>query len=353
MQTRKAAFSDDGMLQRSLLPKKGVNSMKRTSLFAIAIAVLLTATLLFTGSVLAKTITAKFGHGNNTSDAGHKGALRFAELVAEKTNGAIEIQVFSDASLGSDEDMVEQLQLNISQFAAPGVGTISPLAPDLNCLEMPFLFSSFEQAWAVLDGPIGERLVESLPAQGIRVLAFWENGFRNMTNNRRPIEKPEDLQGIKMRVPNWEMSIATFKALGAQVTPMAWPEVYLSLQQGTIDGQENPLTGIYNPGLYEVQKYLSITRHQYSPLPLLISERFWQSLSPEHQKAVMEAAHEAKTYHRGLIAADDESLEAELEKRGMAINHPDTEPFRIKVQSVYEQYGDRFGDIVEEILSYQ
>jgi tripartite ATP-independent transporter DctP family solute receptor len=322
--------------------------MKKGIAFAVSCLLVM---MMVSGGAAAKAIQAKFGHGNNPTDPRHEAAVLFAQLVAEKTDGAIEVQVFPSASLGSDEDMIEQLQLNISQFAAPGVGTISPLAPDLNVLEMPFLFDSFEKAWKVLDGPVGQRLVEPLPPKGIRVLAFWENGFRNVTNGRRPIEKPEDLVGLKIRVPNWEMSIATFQAMEAQVTPMAWPEVYLALQQGTIDAQENPLTVIAQAGLYEVQRYLSLTRHQYSPLPLLVSERFWQSLSKEHQDAIMEAAHEAKVFHRNRIASDDERLVSELQAKGMIVSYPDIEPFREKAQAVYKRYGERFGSLLDEILA--
>jgi tripartite ATP-independent transporter DctP family solute receptor len=216
-------------------------------------------------------------------------------------------------------------------------------------VEMPFMFDSWEQAWALLDGPVGKELVSALPAKSIRVLAFWENGFRNVTNSRRPIEKPADLQGLKIRVPNWEMSIATFKALGASVTPMAWPEVYLALQQGVVDAQENPLSIAWGAKFYEVQKFVSMTGHQYSPLPLIMSEKIWKDLSPAFQKAVQEAAFEARDYQRKLVVDNENMLVKNFLEKGMKSNSPDKEPFRKAVKVVYDQYQDRYGTWIKKL----
>ncbi len=321
---------------------------KRIFVFLVIMGLIFSITL----STLAAEKVARFGHGNEPGGPRDKAAHLFADRVAELTDGMIKVEVYASAALGSDEEMVQQLKDNISQFAAPGVGTISPEVPVLNVLEMPFLFEDFEQAWNFLDSPIVKKWVAPFPDKGYRVLAFWENGFRNMTNNLRPIEKPEDLKGLKIRVPNWEMSIATFDALGAQVTPMAFPEVYMALQQGVIDGQENPFTVIYVNNFYEVQKFLSITRHQYSPLPLLVSEDFWQSLSPKEQNAIKQAAEEAKKYHREAIKNQEADLLSKLEDEGMKVNYPDMDPFREKASVVYEKYADEYGDALKQVQEF-
>ena len=295
-----------------------------------------------------KPIILKLGHGSPFGDARDKGANRFAELIQQKTGGKVKVDVFHSASLGSDEDVLEQLQLGSTAFGAPGAGTVAKLQPALNVVEMPFLMDTWEQAWALLDGPIGKELTKDLPAKGIRVLSFWENGFRNITNSKRPIEKPSDLEGIKIRVPNWEMSVATFKALGAAVTPMAWPEVYLALQQGVVDAQENPLTIAWGAKFYEVQKYVSMTGHQYSPLPLIMSEKIWKDLAPEFQKAIEQAAAEAGAYQRQLTVENENNLLQKFLEKGMKANTPNKEPFRKAVKVVYDKYQDKFGTWIKK-----
>lgn len=297
-----------------------------------------------------RELTMKFGHGADPENPRNKGAEKFAELVASKSDGKMKVEVFHSASLGSDEEMLDQLRTEVAHFAAPGVGTISPLDPELNVLELPFLFESFDQAWSILDGPIGQELGSGLPENGIRIISFWENGFRNITNSKRPINTPEDLSDIKIRVPNWEMSIATFEALGAQVTPLAWPEVYLGLQTGVVHAQENPYSNTWGGKLYEVQKYLSNTRHQYSPLPLIISEPFWNSLNEAEKNIILEAAEEARDYQRQLVIDDDEKLVKALAEEGMEVNDiPDVKPFQDKVQVVYDEYEEELGEVLEKI----
>jgi len=297
----------------------------------------------------SKHIILKFGHGSPPGQARDKGAHMFAQLVEKKTNGKIEVEVYPSASLGSDEEVLEQLQMGVTAFGAPGVGTIADLDPKLNVIEMPFLFDSWEQAWALLDGPVGKELIKDLPKKGIRVLAFWENGFRHITNSKRPIEKPSDLKGIKIRVPNWEMSIATFEALPSSVTPMAWPELFLALQQGVVDAQENPLTIVWGAKFYEVQKYLSLIGHQYSPLPLIISEKIWKKLSPEYRKAIQEAAYEARDYQRQLVVQNENTLLIKLLKKGMIANWPDKGPFKEVVEPVYRKYQKRYGVWIKKV----
>lgn len=298
-----------------------------------------------------KQITMKFGHGADPENPRHLGAVKFADLVKAKSNGRMVVEVYHSASLGSDEQMIEQLRSGVSHFAAPGSGSVAPLETKLSILDMPFRFKDFEQAWKILDGPVGQELASSLPQKDLRILGYWENGFRNMTNSKRPINTPEDLKGLKMRVPNWEVSVAAFKALGAQVTPLAWPEVYMALQQGVVDGQENPYANTAGAKLYEVQKYLSITRHQYSPLTLLVSEKFWKGLSADEQKILQEATKEAGTYQRNLVKDSEDKLLADLKAKGMQANTPpDMKPFQERVTTVYSDYKPKMGDILQKLL---
>ncbi len=299
----------------------------------------------------AQQIIMKFGHGAEQGNPRQLGATKFANLVRAKSNGRMVVEVYNAGSLGTDEQMVEQLQSGVSQFAAPGSGTVATLEPKLSVLDMPFRFRDFQQAWDVLDGPLGRELVANLPQKGLRVLGYWENGFRYMTNNKHPINTPDDLKGLKMRVPNWEVSIATFKALGARVTALPWPEVYMALQHGDADGQENPYAAIAGGKLYEVQKYLSVTRHQCSPLTIVVSEKFWKTLSTEDQEIIQGAVKEAGAYQRNLVKDSEARLLADLEAKGMQVSTPaDMKPFRDRVASVYEEYRPRVGDVLQKLL---
>jgi tripartite ATP-independent transporter DctP family solute receptor len=298
-----------------------------------------------------KSYVIKFGHGSAESNARHKAALKFKEIVESKTNGKVKVEVYPNEVLGSEREMLESVQLNNIQMTAGGTGIFAGFYPKIGVIELPYIFDNFEQAWKVLDGPLGQELAEPLKEKGIHILAYWENGFRQVTNNVRPINKPEDLKGIKIRTPEIPVSLSIFKALGANPTAMPFGELYMALQQKTVDGQENPLTNIYASKFYEVQKYLSLTKHQYSPLPLAISEEFWKSLPKEYQDIIQEAANQARDYHRSLIQEDDQQLVGELKNKGMQVNvPPDLMPFREAVKSVYKEFEGTYGaDLIKKL----
>ncbi|MGA8280268.1 MAG: DctP family TRAP transporter solute-binding subunit, partial [Desulfobacterales bacterium] len=188
----------------------------------------------------------------------------------------------------------------------------------------------------VLDGPIGTDIAALFNKVGIRSLGWYENGFRNITNSKRPIEKPEDMNGLKIRVMEDDVFILTMKSLGASPLPMAFGELYTALEQKTVDAQENPLAVIYSSRFFEVQKYLAMTGHFYSPALLLISEIAWQRLTPEQQGILAEAATQARDYERKISMQADQTLEVELKKEGMQVSHPDKAPFVTAVAPVYE-----------------
>lgn len=319
-------------------------------LFSIVLIASLTACSSSEAYTDGKTIM-KFGHGSAVDNARHQAALKFKTLVEEKTSGEIEVQVFPNEQLGSEPEMVESVAMGNLQATAAGTGIFAQYHKQIGVVELPYLFADFEQAWSVLDGPIGTEISEPLREKGIHIIGYWENGFRHVTNDVRPIQRPSDLKGIKIRTPEIPVSISILQEMGANPTPMPFGELYLSLQQGVVDGQENPLTNIYASKFYEVQKYLSLTGHQYSPLPVAVSEEFWQSLSPDQQAAVEEAAQEAGQYHRDVVREDDRKLKAELQQKGMKVNEVDTGLFRTAAAPIYREYEQVYGTaLVEKVL---
>ncbi|WP_158735837.1 TRAP transporter substrate-binding protein [Alteribacillus sp. YIM 98480] len=290
----------------------------------------------------------RFGHGSEESNERHLAVLHFKELVENKSNGNIQVQVYPNEQLGSEAEMIESVTLNDLQMVASSA--FSQYDQRISVFELPYLFSSYEEAWNVLDGKIGEKAAEPLLENNLRILSYFENGFRHVTSNQ-PIESPNDLNGLKIRTPESPLSLGTFKTLGANPTPMAFGELYTALQQGTVDAQENPVANIHSSKFQEVQKYLNFTGHQYMPLPVAVSEDFWQSLSPYSQNIVKDSAQEAAQYHRDLIVKNEDKMVKELQEDGMKVIEPDTEQFEKDTEMVYEHFKNEFGDeMVEEIL---
>jgi len=261
---------------------------------------------------------------------------KFAKIVSAKTGGEIEVQLFPAAQLGSERDMVEGLQLGSLEMTLTSTGPLGNFVPQVKLFNLPFLFKDRKSCYAVLDGKIGTGIATRFQKVGIRSLGWFENGFRNITNSKRPINKPADLKGLKIRVMEDDVFILTMKALGASPLPMAFGELYTALEQKTVDAQENPLAVIYSSRFFEVQKYLAMTGHFYSPAMLLIGEQAWKKLNPAQQKIFLQAAAVARDYERKLSLEADQSLEAKLKTAGMTITHPDKVPFVKAVQSVYQ-----------------
>jgi len=294
-------------------------------------------------------ITIKFAHSAVESNSRHEAALKFKSLVEEKSNNEITVEVFANEVLGSEPQMVEGVAFNDIQMVA--ASTYAQYEPKVDVFGLPFLFESNEQAWEMLDGPIGEEVFSGLLDNNLRVLGHFENGFRHVTNNSKPIEKVEDLKGLKIRTPEMPILVSIFEALGSNPTPMAFGELYMALQQGTVDGQENPISNIHASKFYEVQDYLSLTGHSYSATTVAISDEFWQTLSPELQEIVQSSLKEASTFHRNLVMEEEETLLKELEEAGMNVNRPDIATFREASQAVYEEYEDTYGkDLIDRIL---
>jgi len=272
--------------------------------------------------------------------------------VAQKTGGKVKIDIFPATQLGNERDLIEGLQLGTVDLVVTSTGPVGGFIPKMFVVDLPFLFRDRDHAYRVLDGPVGRQLLEAFSVKDIKGLAFWENGFRQITNNARPIEKPEDLKGIKIRTMENKIHLATFKAFGASPTPMAWSEVYTALQQGTIDAQENPIAIIYTGKLSEVQKYLALTGHVYSPALLLMSSKAFTSLPPDIQQIMVDTAAECATFERNLLHDDETRQLEELKAKGMQITTPNKELFRAAAASVYQEFEGQFGkEMIDQILT--
>jgi len=223
----------------------------------------------------------------------------------------------------------------------------------MNVLDLPFLFRDASHAYKVLDGEIGRGLLDKFEAVGIKGLAFWENGFRHVTTGKTPVERPADLKGLKIRVMENRVHQAAFRQLGADATPMAWGEVFTSLQQGLLDAQENPIPIVSTFKLYEVQKYLSLTGHVYSPAPVLMSKKTWDRMPPDVQKILLDTAMEVAKIQRQLNRGQEEKQVGELRAKGMTvIEKPDRNAFREAMKPVFDQFQGQFGkDLVQRIAN--
>jgi tripartite ATP-independent transporter DctP family solute receptor len=281
--------------------------------------------------------------GNPKAEA----STKFAELVAEKTDGRVSIVVGESAQFGDDVEALTNMRLGTIAFSANSQGATSGVVPEFAVVGLPFLFKDLPQAWAVLDGPVGDELAEAAEAKGLVLLALWDNGIRHVSNNVRPIETPEDLAGIKLRTPPDPITVDIFEALGASPTPLPFSELYIALQQGVVDGQENPLMNIYSSKLFEVQKYISLTAHKYESTPLFASKVVFDGFSPEDQAAIREAAAEAGKLNREMSQKADSELRGEMEAAGVTFNEVDPAPFIEKTQGVYDEWHEQFPELVD------
>lgn len=290
--------------------------MKKLSLRT---ALILAATAFCLGSVSAQEIKARFGTSNPESHPQTLGARKFAELVEQKSKGRIKISVYSAAQLGSDQQMQAALRGGTQEFTAPSTATLANLVKEFGVFGLPFAFDNEKHADAVLDGPFGQKILGKLESLGIIGMAYWENGFRNFTNSRRPVSKVEDMAGIKVRTMQNNMYIDMFNEMGANSVPLPVNELYTALDTKAVDAQENPFTVVYAQKFYDVQKYLSTTRHAYDVLVMIASKKFWDKLSPADQKLLQEAAQEAKVFQRQTSRELNVKAREELIKAGMQI----------------------------------
>ncbi len=267
----------------------------------------------------------------------------FAKEVEKRTNGRIKIQPFYSGSLGGERESIEAVQLGTQELTLTSTGPVPNFVPETRILDIPFLFRDKAHAHAVLDGPIGQELLTKFDSKGMKALAWAENGVRHMTNNRRAVNAPEDLKGLKMRTMENPVHIAAYKGFGIITTPMAFPEVFTALQQGTVDGQENPLSVIMSAKFDQVQKYMSLTGHVYSPAVILMNKAAFDKLSAADKQVFMDAAKEAVKANRARVAEDDAKGVTELRAKGMQVVEVDKAKFVTALTAVNADFEKQFG----------
>lgn len=279
----------------------------------------------------------------------------FAQEVEKRTNGRYKIQTFYSGALGGERESVEAVQLGTQELTFTSTGPIPNFVPETKILDVPFLFRDKAHARAVLDGPIGQEMLKKFEPKGMVGLAWAENGFRHMTNSKRDVRTPEDLKGLKMRTMENPVHIAAYKGFGIITTPMAFPEVFTALQQGTVDGQENPLPVIISSKFEQVQKHLSLTGHVYSPCIFLMNKEAFDKLSAEDKQAFIEAAREGTKANRARVDEDDAKGVEDLRAKGMTvIDDLDKAKFVAALAPVNVQFEKEFGkDNLDRIRNYK
>jgi TRAP-type transport system periplasmic protein len=320
------------------------NGLKALLAIAAAMAVV--------GTAHAQT-NFRFANTLSANDTHNVAARRMAENVSKKTGGKVTITVHPAGELGNDGAILEGVRLGSVDLALTGNPFFTQFAPRLNVLDLPFLFRDTAHAHKVLDGPVAAELLRDLERSRMKGLAFWEIGFRHITNSKRPIRTPDDLKGIKIRTTPNKAHIEAFKLWGANPTPMAFTELYLALQTGAVDAQENPINNIYANRMYEVQKHVSLTGHAYTASIIVMNQAKFNALPAEHQKAIVEAAQEAALFQRDLNAKQEGENLAKIRAAGLeVVDKIDPTPFRqIAYEPVTKSYTDQFGrDLVDRIL---
>jgi TRAP-type transport system periplasmic protein len=310
--------------------------MQRTTFVRTLLALAAGAAMTFAAQ--AQTTKLTLGHGAAPGNPRHEAAVKFADTLKAKTAGRIEVQVAPSAQLGDDAAMLTALRTGAIDMSANSQGAVANAVPEYAAFGMPFLFSNAAQAFKLLDGPLGKELADKSAEKGLIVLGYWDNGIRQMTNSKRPIGKVEDMKGLKMRTPPDTVLVEIVQALGAEAQQIKFAELYVALQQGVVDGQENPLMNIHASKLYEVQKNLALTNHQFQITPFLMSKRSWDRLPDADRKALQEAAAEATTLQRKLSQESDDKLLADLKAKGVQVTTVDKAAFAKATAPVTEKW---------------
>jgi tripartite ATP-independent transporter DctP family solute receptor len=297
--------------------------------------------------------TIRFGHLNNPDHPTSTGVKKFAEIVAAKTGGKIKVQEFPSSQLGNELQQQSALQGGVQEMLVASTTSLAGIVKEFGVFDFPFLFSNERQADAMVDGPLGKMLGAKLAEKGVVVLGFFDLGFRNITNGKRPITKPEDLEGLKLRVIPNPVVLETFKTFKANPIPMPFAELYGALESKAVDGQENPFAVIASSKFYEVQKYVSGTNHVYATNPVQISKRFWDKLSPAEHKLLQDAAIEAQIYQRA--ASRDAAGKALTELKAKGMMHNDIAPaemarMRAEVKPIYDKFAASYDPEVVKLF---
>jgi len=298
-----------------------------------------------------KPVTLKFAHAGSKQHPYHIGAEKFKEIVEKNSGGKIKIEIYSDAQLGSEREIAEGVKNGTIELGlAAADGAIPNWVPEMQVFAIPYLIRDLEHAYKVLDGPIGKELSDKLAAKGMNLLAYWEVGIRHFTNNKKPVKTPADLAGMKIRVQESKVWIEFIKALKAIPTPIPFGELYTALQQGVVDGQENPVTTIVSMKFYEVQKYLTLDGHTYSPAVFIVNPGVFSKLAADLRKVISAAAIEARDYQRKWVQDKEKEGIAFLKDKGVVVTEPDKAAFQAATKDVANVLIDVVGkDLVARI----
>jgi tripartite ATP-independent transporter DctP family solute receptor len=295
------------------------------------------------------TLKLTLGHNSVPTSPKGIGASSFADLLKAKSDGRIVVHVAHSEQLGNENTNMAAIRTGTLDFGSLGQGALLSVAPEVAALGLPFLFSTMPLAWETLDGPVGQELAKRLEAKNLVFLGWWCNGIRQTTNSKRPINSPDDLKGLKIRTPLDPTTVEMFQAMGATPQQINWGEVYLALQSGVVDGQENPLANIYTAKLYEVQKYISLTSHKYEVTGLVMSKTAWGRLSEADRKIVQDAAVEAtKAQRKASFDAEEKLLTDFKNMPSVSVNTVDLAPFKKATEVVWDNWEKKpFGDFVK------
>jgi len=309
--------------------------------------------LLLAQPVLAQSVRLRMAHSGAEAETQHAAALEFARQVKARTNGQVQVQVYPASTLGNDNTAIAGVRGGTIDLCTSGTPYYTGMVGRMNVLDLPYIFTSAEHAYKVLDGSIGRGLLDELEGHGLKGLAYWEVGFRSLTNSRRPVRTPEDIKGLKVRTTPNPAHLKAFQIFGASPTPMPIAEVFSALENKAVDGQENPVGIVRGAKLYEVQKYMSMTRHAYTAMPVVMNKAKFAALPAAHQQALMDAALAAGSYQRELIRKNEAGDIAFLRANGVQVEENiNPEPFRkLVAEPIKQMFAEKHGaQLVEAVM---
>ena len=329
--------------------------MKSAFMRRICAMLTIAAGLSFSTYSFAQEISGKLGHSLPPEHPQALAMNKFSELVGQYTQHRVKVQVFHSASLGSDDKMLQATQAGTQEMYYGALAAIAGTVKELGIFDFPFLFENMKEVDAVMNGKMGQKVFDKVAPLGLVGLGWTEAGFRNLTNSRHPVKTTADIEGLKLRVMPNKVALDSWKALGANPTPMAFSEIFTALEIKAIDGQENPLILIYTNKFHEVNKFITLTNHVYTPCALVVSKKFWDKIKPEDQQAMKKAGLEALKFHRGLMDAANKDVIAKLEAAGAKIEilpPAEVNKLREKTKPVIEMYTKLIGeDFVKEFYT--
>ncbi len=303
--------------------------------------------------VQAKTVF-RVNHTLDPSSHYHQGLMYLDKLLKERTNGELSLDVYHSSQLGSERDAIEGVTMGTLEMTLVSSAPLANFTKTFMVFDLPFIITDRDKAYKWMDGPDGQAILKSLEKQNMLGLSIWENGFRMLTNSRRPVVKPEDVKGLKIRLMENPVHLATFRTLGAYPTPMPFGELFTALQQKTVDGQENPLVIIYTSKFYEVNKYLALSGHFYAPAILLINKDVWDKLTPEYRDIMTESIAEARDWERNFSKEGEAKLIEDLKAAGTEISVPDKAEWAKVLAPVYKEFEPVIGkDVVQSLIDAQ